>query len=262
MLVDTSDKAALAQFFARDQSLHLYETGDLDPFFWPDTRWFGWALDGELRSVALLYTGTSVPTLVVLERTHLEEAAALLRAVRPQLPARFYAHLSPGLAGELDDAELHPHGTHLKMSLQAPDRARAVRADGAEPLGPEHHDELLDFYQRSYPGNWFVPRMLETGQYFAIRRGGSLAAVAGVHVYSPRYRVAALGNITTLPEQRGNGLGRQVTARVCQSLLESVTTIGLNVHADNAAAIRCYRGIGFEVAGEYEEYRVESRLSR
>ncbi len=262
MLIATSDKAALAQFFARDQALHIYETGDLDPFFWADTRWFGWAPDGELLSVALLFTGSAVPTLVVLERTHLDEAAALLRAIRPQLPRLFYAHLSPGLAGELGDAELHSRGPHLKMALEAPNKATAVATGGVEPLGPEDHEELRAFYQRSYPGNWFVPRMLETGQYFAARRGRSLAAVAGVHVYSPQYGVAALGNITTLPEERGKGFGRQVTARVCQSLLESVSTIGLNVHADNAVALRCYRGLGFEVVAEYEEYRVESRLSR
>ena len=29
--------------------------------------------------------------------------------------------------------------------------------------------------------------------------------------------------------------------------------IGLNVKAANAAAVRCYRQVGFQVAGEYEE---------
>ena len=55
--------------------------------------------------------------------------------------------------------------------------------------------------------------MLETGKYFGIRREGILVSVAGIHVYSPEYDVAALGNITTHPDFRGQGLGRKVTAR-------------------------------------------------
>src|SRR5438093_529591 len=83
--------------------------------------------------------------------------------------------------------------------------------------------------------NWFDPRMLETGHYYGIRQDGTLLSIAGVHVYSPRYRVAALGNITTRPAARGHGLATLVTAKLCQELLRSVDEIGLNVRADNAS---------------------------
>ena len=86
-------------------------------------------------------------------------------------------------------------------------------------------------------------------------------------MYSPQYGVAALGNITTLPEYRGQGLGTLVTARVCRELLKSSGSydrrhsydrriIGLNVRADNAPAIRCYHNLGFEKVAEYEEWMV------
>ncbi|HEX4607636.1 MAG TPA: GNAT family N-acetyltransferase, partial [Urbifossiella sp.] len=113
-------------------------------------------------------------------------------------------------------------------------------------------------YAASYPGNWFAPRMLETGCYYGVRRGGELVSVAGVHVYSPRYGAAALGNITTRPDHRGRGLGAAVTARVCRELLRAgVACVGLNVKADNAAAVRCYQALGFEPVADYAEYAVE-----
>jgi predicted GNAT family acetyltransferase len=80
-----------------------------------------------------------------------------------------------------------------------------------------------------------------------------------VHVYSAEYRVAALGNITTHPDHRGRGLATAVTAGCCKHLLESVELIGLNVRADNAAAIRAYEKIGFEVRAVYHEWMMEPK---
>jgi len=95
--------------------------------------------------------------------------------------------------------------------------------------------------------------MLETGQYFGIRKAGKLVIIAGIHVYSPQYGVAVLGNIATAPNDRSKGYGTIVTARVCQSLLQDAAHIGLNVTAGNAAAIRCYEKLGFEAVAEYGE---------
>ena len=118
---------------------------------------------------------------------------------------------------------------------------------------------LNSLYLISYPGNWFDPRMLETGHYYGIWRDGMLVSVAGVHVYSPRYKVGVLGNVTTHPGFRGQGLGKAVCAKLCVELLKTVDDVGLNVRADNASAITAYRHLGFEVIGEYEEGLLVSR---
>src|SRR5262249_21249929 len=108
------------------------------------------------------------------------------------------------------------------------------------------------------PANWFVPRMLETGFYFGMRLSGTLVSVAGVHVYSQEYKVAALGNITTRPEVRGQGLATAATARLCQELLRAgIDCIGLNVNADNRSAVACYRKLGFQRWADYGEYTLE-----
>jgi len=83
-----------------------------------------------------------------------------------------------------------------------------------------------------------------------------LASIAGVHVYSEQYRVAALGNIATLPSHRRKGHGTRVTARFCQSLSQHIDHIGLNVKADNTSAVSCYEKLGFEVAATHGEYLI------
>jgi ribosomal protein S18 acetylase RimI-like enzyme len=183
----------------------------------------------------------------------------LLQALLPVLPRRFYAHLTESIADVLGgDYRIEPHGHYRKMGLT--DRARLAAVDGseAEALSANDADALRELYEVSYPGHWFVPRMLETGRYFGVRRAGTLLSVAGVHVHSRLYKVAALGNITTRPEVRGQGLATVVTARLCQQLVDDgMEHIGLNVRADNRSAIACYERIGFERVGDYGEYSCE-----
>lgn len=255
------DRAALEAWLRRDAAVHLYELGDLDDFFWPHTRYFGLEDErGEVSAVALVYAATELPVLLALAPPGSPELRALVGAILPDLPARLYAHVSPRLEDALArryDAE--SHGEHLKMALRDTNALRAVDTRGVERLGPADLDEVLAFYRKSYEGNWFDPRMLQTGQYFGTREDGALVVVAGVHVYSPAQRVAALGNVATDPERRGRGLARRVTARLCASLLEEVEHVGLNVKADNAAAIACYRRLGFEEVARYEELMLTER---
>lgn len=251
------DREEIAAFLRRDILLHLYEIGDLDDFFWPHTTWFGLrahAAQGELAAVALLYRATDLPVLLALSAPPLAPLAALLAAIRPELPPRFYSHLSGDLARTLAPAyRAEPHGTHLKMALRDPARALAANSAAAVELTPADRPAIDALYQASYPGNWFDARMLETGQYFGIWEGPDLVSVAGVHVYSARRRVAALGNVTTRPDRRGRGLALAASARLVRSLLATTDHIGLNVAAANAAAIACYERLGFASIGSYKE---------
>ncbi|MCH7664148.1 MAG: GNAT family N-acetyltransferase, partial [Chloroflexi bacterium] len=67
------------------------------------------------------------------------------------------------------------------------------------------------------------------------------------------YKAAALGNISTHPDHRNQGIGTIVTAALRKKLLGTVDTIGLNVKSDNAAAITTYKKLGFEVVATYHE---------
>jgi ribosomal protein S18 acetylase RimI-like enzyme len=248
------DRTQLEACLRRDPELHLYALGDLDDFFWSDTTWYGSERHGLLRDVILIYAGQSLPTVVAMGNPS-DGVARLLRRIAPKLPPRFHAHFSPGVQDVLDATHrVDPRGTFYRMALR--DRSRVGPIDGSDVrrLGREDLKALLRFYDRSYPGNWFDPRMLDTGQYFGLRVDGRLVSVAGVHVYSERYRVAALGNIVTRPDRRNQGYGTRATARLCRSLLETIDHIGLNVKTDNDAALRCYRKLGFETVASYGEF--------
>src|SRR5262249_38432512 len=149
------------------------------------------------------------------------------------LPRRIYTHLSGDLIDVFaDDYHVEPHGAYDKMALTNPERLDIVDTSSAVQLSATNLAEIMALYDAAYPGNWFDPRMLETGHYYGVRQDGVLLSVAGVHVYSPHYRVAALGNVTTHPAARGRGLATLATAKLCQELRRSVDRIGLNVRAD------------------------------
>lgn len=250
-MTSVHDRDELARLLGDDPALHAYQLGDLDDFFWPYTSWYR---DGD--AVALVYHGGGMPVLLSFDGRP-QASHALLAGLVPLLPRRFYAHLSPGAEQVLGaDFDAEPGGPHLKMALTDP-------AVLAAPLGavltPADLPDLLALYEIAYPGNWFDARMLETGQYVGVRRDGELLAVAGVHVWSPKYRVAALGNVTTHPRVRGEGLARGAVAALCRRLLDTVDHVTLNVKADNAAARALYTGLGFTPTAHYGEFAFTAR---
>jgi ribosomal protein S18 acetylase RimI-like enzyme len=255
-----ADLAAIEAFLRRAPYLHAYELGDLDPREAAHTAWI--ARD-PVDAVALVYRGLAVPTLVALADGDPATLHRLLAGAEAagELPPRFYAHLTPGVEAVLSARhELERLGHHRKMALAAP--VGGLTDDAVVRLGPADAGEAVAFYAASYPASYFEPVNLERGPYLAIRDDRGLAAIAGVHVYSPVKRVASLGNIATRPDARGRGLARRVTAALCRLLGAEIDVIGLNVRADNAAAIACYRGIGFELRHAYDEWRVTRRPDR
>lgn len=259
-VVQLEQREEIAAFLRRNARAHVYELGDLDDFDWPYTRWFGWEADGRLAQLALLYTQPEIPVLIAIAEEPLSAMEELLGAVRDALPPALYVHATAPLLDTLAERyaidEAHPH---LKLALGRGDLV-AQNSEAVDLLGVADLDEIEAFYESAYPGTWFVPRLLATGRYVGIRRNGRLVCVAGVHVHSPTWRVAALGNVATLPESRGTGLARVACAALCRMLFDDgIETIALNVRADNAAAIRAYTQLGFEPAATYTEASLTAR---
>ena len=260
-IVSLHSKNEIEEFCRRNPALHIYALGDLDDFFWPHTTWYALRADGQLRQLVLLYTGLPLPNVMAYAEQPIDTMRELLRDLLRVFPRRFYAHLTAGTADVLaNDYHIHSHGDFYKMLLTDSSRVDRLIGSDAVALTAADNDDLLALYAASYPGNFFISRMLETGFYYGIRRGSALACVSGVHVYSQAYKVAALGNITTMPEFRGQGLATAATARLCQELLRAgIECIGLNVKAANRSAVACYEKIGFERVADYGEYTLESK---
>ena len=255
-VVELRDRDVLAGFLRRRAAVHAYELGDLDDFFWPRTRWLGWQPDGRVEQVVLLYDEPDPPVLLALADEPEHGMVDMLRAIAGALPERLYAHLSPGLVDALAPVLLPSSGPvgHRKLGLADRGALAAYETADATQLSPADLAEVEELYARAYPGTWFHPRMLETERYVGIRRGGDLVCVAGVHVWSPAWRVACLGNVATLPSLRGEGLATAACASLCRVLLDDgIDVISLNVRADNRAAIRAYEKLGFAHAADYVE---------
>ncbi len=265
--VHLHDKNEIESFFRRNTLLHVYAVGDLDEFFWPYTTWYAIrengaiTENGAIREIALFYSGTSLPTLVGITEDRAEDMRVLLESILDLLPARFYSHLSEGLSDVfVRSYDRDPHGLHYKMGLADTSKCAGWDTSRVIRLTESDVDELKELYDTSYSGHWFEPYMLKTGYYYGIRDENRLICAAGVHVYSAEYRVAALGNITTRPDQRGKGLATTACAELCRSLLRTVDHIGLNVKTDNPGAIHCYEKLGFEVIATYEECLFEMKI--
>lgn len=248
------NKREIEELLGANPYLHMYSIGDLDERFRPYTKWHGLIKSERLCAVICIYTSTDAPTVMVLseESSNMSE---LLRQTIPLLPDYFQAHLSPGLETLFSDThEMELNSTHYKMALLKGELLTTVNTDEVIRLHSDDIPQLLKLYSDSYPDNWFEPEMLELNRYMGIRKGGRLIAAAGTHVYSPAQNAAAIGNITTLPEYRGRGIGARVTAGLSQLLLSEGMRVGLNVKIDNQAAVACYRKIGYSVCAEFGEY--------
>lgn len=256
-----NDKSEILSYLRKDADIQYYCLGDLDDFFFPRTKWFAIIKNSQILSMALLYNGGDVPTFLLFYKSSPEPSLDLLRLIKEQLPDLFYTHLTPPLIRFFGKEEIKEnYGLHYKMVLKNNAIPEADNS-GIRRLAVSDLDEIRAFYSLAYPNNWFDKRMLETGKYFGYYHYRKLTAIAGIHVYSPETRVAALGNIAVHPGHRGKGIAFNLTVKLCKDLLREVDIIGLNVKADNLYAIRCYTKAGFEITGEYDECLIQKTVN-
>lgn len=240
--------------------MNIYSIGDLDDFFWNYTTWYAAMDEDEIRSLILSYAAPGMATVIAVS-DDIPAMRVLVTSIMPLLPRRFYTHLNMGLDSVLSDAyHLEPRGLHYKMGLARSEYKGLEHSSSAIRLSEDNLDDIYALYKSSYPGNWFDQRMLQTKQYYGIYVDGKLVSIGGIHVYSEKYRVSAVGNVTTNSQLRNKGYGRETMMKLCDELFKKVEYVGLNVKADNHAAIALYEKIGFRKICEYEEYLAEAIL--
>jgi ribosomal protein S18 acetylase RimI-like enzyme len=102
--------------------------------------------------------------------------------------------------------------------------------------------EMLELVDRTKPGP-FLPRTIELGNYFGIRRGGELIAMAGERLHPPGW--TEISAVCTDPDYRGQGLGSRLMNTVGAGIVARGEKPLLHAASDNANAIGLYEDLGF-----------------
>jgi ribosomal protein S18 acetylase RimI-like enzyme len=227
-----TDKTQIRAILRRDPAWCVYAIGDLSPRMFPKCRWFA----PDLTMVLHDY-GTSIL---------FADGTGSIREALDHVTWPVHLQVQPDALGEI---ARHADVTNVKQMIRMAWAGGSTRvADRVTRLGaadvPAIERLYADGKSTGESPDFFYASMVTDGVFFGVHKGEELIAAAGTHLVSREEGAAAIGNVYVRRDRRGRGLGRAVTAAVIHALA-GIDTIGLNVRADNDAAIRVYESLGF-----------------
>jgi ribosomal-protein-alanine N-acetyltransferase len=243
-----TDKNEIRVLLRRDPGWSVYALGDLAPPMFAKTRWFVPDLTlvvqdygttilfamgpGSVREALECVKG---PVHLQVQRDSLDEVARHAAVSSPRLMWRmtWTGDLSRRSATTLHRAK----ADRLAWPGPATSRLNASDVPALEAL-------YADGNSSGESPDFFFPAMVADGVFHGIYEGNALVAAAGTHLLAREEGAATIGNVYTRHDRRGRGLGNLVTSAVLGELA-GVETIGLNVRADNDAALHLYESLGF-----------------
>ena len=233
-----TDPAILEPILNRDWPWAGFAIGDLEPEWMQHCEW---RQSGD--TLVLLFDGLS-PRLLC----HYGGASGLATILASISEPRVWANIRPDLEAVL--RQFYRPEKCIRMRRMYLDRPVAGIGE-AVSLTPSDRPEIEELLKT---GEWvlFLPGCLASGHYYGVRENGRLIALAGTHVASVRYNIAALGTVFTHPGRRGRGHAGVCSSHVLASLGRAgIRRVVLNVEEEKAAARRVYERLGFVTACTY-----------
>ncbi|MGH2380169.1 MAG: GNAT family N-acetyltransferase [Candidatus Limnocylindria bacterium] len=235
-----SDRGEIAAFLRQDRIYAAYALGDLDG---PNRSRVAWAM---------AHDDTGSPTALAMHHEGLVPQPLFLMGAPDGCRAILEGVLKPRdaylQATELHEAavrDIYELDTPLVMLRMAVDRETFVPFAGpAERLTALDVDDLNRLYQLGYRAG-FPGSVVEDGIYYGVRVRGRLVSAAGTHAINPREEIGIVGNVMTHVDFRGHDFAKMVTSAVTAELLDRVSDVALNVHADNEPAVAAYARLGY-----------------
>ncbi len=249
-----SERDEIASFLRRDRLYAAYALGDLDG---PNRSRVAWAMAyddaGRATALAMHHEGL-VPQPLFLMGDPDGCRAILEQALKPR-----DAYLQATDRHEAAVTELYELDAPLRMLRMVVDRdSFRPFAGPAERLTTLDIDDLNRLYQLGFRAG-FPASVVEEGVYFGVRVRGRLVSAAGTHAINPREGIAVVGNVMTHTDFRGHDFAKMVTSAVTSELLDRVSDVALNVHADNEPAVAAYTRLGYRTHCELIERLVRRR---
>mgnify|MGYP000064841100 CR=1 FL=1 len=248
------DRDELRAFLSPDPIGNAYLLGDLRDDYFPFCAWYGVRRQGDLEAVLVHYDGLSLPAVrAVGDRPALDTVFLQGTGVLPQ---RFHFHLMNRDIGLLEHQyDVSALQSMQRMGLRREEYSSLGHDSRVRRLGHGDTAAIMALYEH-YPDNLFEPSQLETGLYFGVDGSDDeLLSIAGVHVVSREFDIAAIGNLVTHPDARGQGLASAATGRLLDELFERVSRVALNVREDNRSAVALYDKFGFSLETLFWEGR-------
>ena len=237
-----SDREEIASFLRTDRRYAAYALGDLDGPNRARVAW-GMAYDDGGRAISLvMHHEGLVPQPLFLMGDPDGCRSVLESVLRPR-----DAYVQGTDPHEAAIADLYELDAPLAMLRMVVDREAFIPFAGpAERLTALDVDDLNRLYQLGFRAG-FPASVLDDGVYYGVRVRGRLVSAAGTHAVNPREGIAVVGNVMTHVDFRGHDFAKMVTSAVTTELLDHVTDVALNVHADNDPAVAAYTRLGYRV---------------
>ena len=236
-----ADKDEIRTILRRDPAWTVYALGDLSPRMFDKCRWYTPDLTMILRDYGTTILFATGPGGI---REALGEVTG---SVHLQVKADALAEIASVATLTAERRMWRMVWNHAPLPAIDP-RVRRLAAGDVPALERLYADgessgESPDF---------FYPSMVSDGVFYGLYENDALVAVAGTHLVAREEGAAAIGNVYTRRDRRGQGRGAAVTTAVLRELA-GIETVGLNVRADNDAAIRVYESLGFARHCEFHE---------
>ena len=235
-----SDREEIAAYLRTDRLYAAYALGDLDG---PNRGRVAWGM---------AHDDVGRPTALVMHHEGLVPQPLFLMGAPDGCRTVLETVLKPRDA-YLQGTELHGAAIRdlyelerpIEMLRMAVDRESFTPFAGpAERLTALDIDDLNRLYQLGFRAG-FPASVVEEGVYYGVRVRDRLVSAAGTHAINPREGVAVVGNVMTHADFRGHDFAKMVTSAVTAELLDHVSDVTLNVHADNAPAVAAYDRLGY-----------------
>ncbi|KUM23608.1 GNAT family acetyltransferase [Mesorhizobium loti] len=182
------------------------------------------------------------PSIVPFAATAADDAESLraLGKLLPPLESSILVQTDPIVL----PAELAAVSAASLVQMTADQPIQAVSDERVQRLTRDDAAEMLALASLTKPGP-FTLEALSLGDFWGVKIGGRLAAMAGERMKQPGY--SELSGVCTHPDFRGGGLARLLSLFVANRIMARGEVPYLHAYASNVAAVGLYESIGFRL---------------